>query len=50
MHGPALNSRQTPACGYVVELGVSGPAPEVDVAFAALEDRLEAHGIHRIST
>jgi len=33
--------------GYVVELGVSGPAAEVESAFAALEQRLDADGVHR---
>jgi molybdopterin-biosynthesis enzyme MoeA-like protein len=36
--------------GYVVELGVSGPAAEVEVAFAALDERLEADGVNRVST
>lgn len=35
--------------GYVVELGVSGPAGEVEVAFTALEKRLEADGVARSS-
>ncbi|MFW5969732.1 MAG: competence/damage-inducible protein A [Halofilum sp. (in: g-proteobacteria)] len=35
--------------GYVVELGVSGPAADVDTAFAALERRLDADGVRRSS-
>lgn len=33
--------------GYVVELGVSGPAGEVESAFAALERRLDTDGVRR---
>ncbi len=33
--------------GYVVELGVSGPAAEVGAAFAALEERIETDGVAR---
>lgn len=36
--------------GYVVELGVYGPAEAVDTAFAALERRLDADGIARSRT
>lgn len=35
--------------GYVVELGVFGPADEVETAFAALEKRLDTDGIRRSS-
>ncbi len=35
--------------GYVVELGVSGPAAEVETAFAALEQRLDSDGVLRSS-
>ena len=35
--------------GYVVELGVHGPAESVEAAFAALERRLDADGVARSS-
>lgn len=35
--------------GYVVELGVFGPAAEVDTAFAALQQRLDTDGVARSS-
>ncbi len=33
--------------GYVVELGVFGPAAEVETAFAALQQRLDTDGVRR---